>query len=252
MQAIGIVGFSNSGKTTLVSRLSECLEAKGLRVAIAKYTHHELDKPDTDTALLMKPGRTIIGLSNLRTGGGEAMIHWGNPCDLTHLVPYLDADILLVEGGKTLGWLPRILCLRSTPELLAALPNGLDALHPELALASYGENRLPGLHAYSVEELDALVDLILERAFMLPGLDCGACGEKNCSALAARIVAGEASPEACKAVGSRLEVEVNGHPVGLNPFASRVIAGGLEGMLSALKGVTSGGDVVIRLHRHSV
>ena len=103
MQAIGIVGFSNSGKTTLVSRLSECLEAKGLRVAIAKYTHHELDKPDTDTALLMKPGRTIIGLSNLRTGGGEAMIHWGNPCDLTHLVPYLDADILLVEGGKTLG-----------------------------------------------------------------------------------------------------------------------------------------------------
>lgn len=47
MQAISIIGFSNSGKTTLISRLSECLEARGLKVAIAKHTHHELDKPDT-------------------------------------------------------------------------------------------------------------------------------------------------------------------------------------------------------------
>lgn len=68
MQAISIIGFSNSGKTTLISRLSECLEARGLKVAIAKHTHHELDKPDTDTALLMGPKRTIVGLSNTKDG----------------------------------------------------------------------------------------------------------------------------------------------------------------------------------------
>ena len=49
MQAISIIGFSNSGKTTLISRLSECLEARGLKVAIAKHTHHELDKPEAAT-----------------------------------------------------------------------------------------------------------------------------------------------------------------------------------------------------------
>ena len=97
MQAISIIGFSNSGKTTLISRLSECLEARGLKVAIAKHTHHELDKPDTDTALLMGPKRTIVGLSNTKDGKGEAMIHWGHPCFLRDLVPLLDADILLVE-----------------------------------------------------------------------------------------------------------------------------------------------------------
>ena len=97
MQAISIIGFSNSGKTTLISRLSECLEARGLKVAIAKHTHHELDKPDTDTALLMSPKRTIVGLSNTKDGGGEAMIHWGHPCFLRDLVPLLDADILLVD-----------------------------------------------------------------------------------------------------------------------------------------------------------
>ena len=92
MQAISIIGFSNSGKTTLISRLSECLEARGLKVAIAKHTHHELDKPDTDTALLMGPKRTIVGLSNTKDGKGEAMIHWGHPCFLRDLVPLLDAD----------------------------------------------------------------------------------------------------------------------------------------------------------------
>ena len=161
MQAISIIGFSNSGKTTLISRLSECLEARGLKVAIAKHTHHELDKPDTDTALLMGPKRTIVGLSNTKDGKGEAMIHWGHPCFLRDLVPLLDADILLVEGGKTIGWLPRILCLRTTPELLTALPEGCKALRPELALATYGDNKLPGLPSFTAEDLDALVDLIL-------------------------------------------------------------------------------------------
>ena len=103
MQAISIIGFSNSGKTTLISRLSECLEARGLKVAIAKHTHHELDKPDTDTALLMGPKRTIVGLSNTKDGKGEAMIHWGHPCFLRDLVPLLDADILLVDDVLTTG-----------------------------------------------------------------------------------------------------------------------------------------------------
>ena len=246
MQAIGIVGFSNSGKTTLVSRLSECMEARGLRVAIAKHTHHELDKPDTDTALLMKEGRTIIGLSNPRTGGGEAMIHWGSPRYLADLVPLLDADILLVEGGKTLGWLPRVLCLRSTPELLATLPD-IHVLRPELAIATYGENEVSGLPCYTAEKLDDLADCILQKAFSLPALDCGACGEKNCEGMTRRIVAGEAFPADCKARGGDLEITVNGHPVGLNPFVSRIIAGSIQGMLDSLKGAGRG-EVVIRMH----
>lgn len=248
MQAIGIVGYSNSGKTTLISRLSECLEARGLRVAIAKHTHHPLDKPDTDTALLMRPGRTIVGLSNTKDGG-EAMIHWGQPRFLRDLVPLLDADILLVEGGKTLGWLPRILCLRPTPELQAGLTAGLPELKPELAVASYGEIPFSGLKSFTAEELDALVDLLLERAFLLPGLDCGACGEEDCAGLARRIVSGETTPEACVAATGSIDVQVNGQTIGLNAFAAQIVTKTLCGMLDALKGVPQNGDVVIRIKR---
>lgn len=241
MQAISIIGFSNSGKTTLISRLSECLEARGLKFAIAKHTHHELDKPDTDTALLMGPKRTIVGLSNTKDGKGEAMIHWGHPCFLRDLVPLLDADILLVEGGKTIGWLPRILCLRTTPELLTALPEGCKALRPELALATYGDNKLPGLPSFTAEDLDALVDLILEKGFLLPALDCGACGEADCTAMTQRIVAGEKTPGDCVAARGNIEVTVNGQSVGLNPFTAQMLSGGIKGMLGALKGMVPGG-----------
>ena len=247
MQAISIIGFSNSGKTTLISRLSECLEARGLKVAIAKHTHHELDKPDTDTALLMGPKRTIVGLSNTKDGKGEAMIHWGHPCFLRDLVPLLDADILLVEGGKTIGWLPRILCLRTTPELLTALPEGCKALRPELALATYGDNKLPGLPSFTAEDLDALVDLVLEKGFLLPALDCGACGEADCTAMTQRIVAGEKTPGDCVAARGSIEVTVNGQSVGLNPFTAQMLSGGIKGMLGALKGMVPGGEVIIRM-----
>ncbi|MEG1610401.1 MAG: molybdopterin-guanine dinucleotide biosynthesis protein MobB [Bilophila sp.] len=255
MQAIGIVGYSNSGKTTLISRLSECLEARGLRVAIAKHTHHPLDKPDTDTALLMRPGRTIVALSHTKDGG-EAMIHWGHPCFLKDIVPLLDADVLLVEGGKTLCWLPRILCLRPTPELQTALPAGLKELKPELAVASYGEIQFAGLKSFTAETLDALVDVLLERAFLLPGLDCGACGEKDCAGLAERTVKGEATPAACvvasgapvKAVQS-VAVEVDGQDMALPPHVAPALWGTLCALCAPLKGVPTGSEVVLRIKR---
>ncbi|MBG3878798.1 molybdopterin-guanine dinucleotide biosynthesis protein MobB, partial [Desulfovibrio oxamicus] len=119
MKAVSIIGFKNSGKTTCTALLADALEARGLTVAVAKHTHHNLDKAETDTARLMKPGRTVIGIAE-----GECAVFWSTRRHLADLLPLVRADVLLVEGGKSLGWLPRVLCLREAGEA-QALDRGL-------------------------------------------------------------------------------------------------------------------------------
>lgn len=239
MKAISIIGFSNSGKTTLLGLLADHFEAIGVRVALVKHTHHCLDKPDTDTSRLMKSGRTVLAM-----GTDETVLFQGRGRFLVDMLPLLQADVVLVEGGKGLGWLPRVLCLRE--EDADAAPDRLARLVPELAVACFGDIGLPHLPRFTETTLDALGKLILEKSFVLPGLDCGACGLTNCEGLARRIVCGLATEEHCKARGVSIEVLVNNVAIGLNPFTAAMLNGGLKGMLSALKGYTPGAETIIK------
>lgn len=240
MKAISIIGFSNSGKTTLMGLLADHFESAGLRVALVKHTHHHLDKPDTDTSRLMKPGRVVLAL-----GAEETLLFQGTGRYLADMLPLLDADIVLTEGGKGLDWLPRVLCLRDEDE--ATAPDRMARLMPELAVACYGGFGLAGLPRFDESDIAALGAHILEKSFVLPGLDCGACGFSSCGELAKRIVSGLTTQDQCKSIGGAIEVTVNGVPVGLNPFTATLLSGGITGMLSALKGYTPGTEVLIRL-----
>lgn len=43
MKVIGIVGWKNSGKTTLIEKLVAGFIARGLRVSTVKHAHHDFD-----------------------------------------------------------------------------------------------------------------------------------------------------------------------------------------------------------------
>ncbi|SIO16790.1 molybdopterin-guanine dinucleotide biosynthesis protein MobB [Halodesulfovibrio marinisediminis] len=237
MKAVSIVGYKKSGKTTLTRKLADALEARGKTVTIAKFTHTGLAKPDTDTGLFMKEGRTVIGL-----GGNECTVHWGEKKMLPDVLPLAQADYLLVEGGKTMSWLPRVILLRS--------PDEQKVMDRGLAIASFGEIKAEELPNYSDATLEELVDCIEEKAFMLPALDCGACGEESCEIISQKIVAGKATMKACKSINnSAMTITVNGSPVGLNPFVENIIRGAIEGMLGSLKGYAPGSDVEIKISK---
>ena len=100
---IGIVGWKNSGKTTLVERLIPILVGRGLKVATVKHTHHALRPPDGATD----------GERHARAGASEAVViapdAWeisgrpqaGPPPDLAQISARLGAvDLVLVEGFK--------------------------------------------------------------------------------------------------------------------------------------------------------
>ncbi len=104
MRVIGIVGWKNSGKTTLVVELVRLLTARGLKVATIKHAHHDfdIDHPGKDSWRHRDAGATDVIVAS---GARWAQVHElrGSPePELEALLPRISpgTDIVLVEGFK--------------------------------------------------------------------------------------------------------------------------------------------------------
>ncbi|MGE4441460.1 MAG: molybdopterin-guanine dinucleotide biosynthesis protein MobB [Desulfomicrobium sp.] len=231
-KAVSVVGYKKSGKTTLVLELARELTARGRKVAAVKFTHHGLDLEGTDTSRFAQECVSVAGI-----GPGTTTLLWNAARPLQDIFPLLDAEIVLVEGGKSLTWLPRIVVLGSGEDE-SMLDNGL-------ALASWGAGTLPGVR--KADSLTELATLAENSAFALPGLDCEGCGRESCLALAREIVAGEADAQSCVAMHGKLCVRVGGQRLALNPFLDRLVTGTIRGLLTELKGNVPGRKVEITM-----
>ena len=63
---MGIIGWKNSGKTTLVVALVRELTARGFRVATVKHAHHafDIDQPGKDSYLHREAGAQDVIVSS--------------------------------------------------------------------------------------------------------------------------------------------------------------------------------------------
>ncbi len=228
MKAVSIVGPKKSGKTTLGLKLVKYFKKQGLTVSVAKFSSHDLSwQEDTDTAQYAMHCDTVAGL-----GPSEAFVHWTDKRFLPDILPLLATDVLLVEGGKNLAYLPRILCLSGD------LSDGTDWLLPELAIESYGEETIDGVP--KMDTVEALGKVIMEKGFFLPGMDCETCGRPDCKTLAADIVTGQTTTEACRAMHNSISIDINGAPVGMKPFVEDIISASIREMIRTLKGYSPG------------
>lgn len=101
---LGITGYSGSGKTTLLEKLLPQLQAKGIKVAVIKHTHHnvELDNPRKDSGRMTQAGASQVIMAceqrwALMTETKQQSF------DLTYLADQFDphlTDLILVEGFK--------------------------------------------------------------------------------------------------------------------------------------------------------
>lgn len=100
---MGIVGWKNSGKTTLVEKLVRELTARGLRVSTIKHAHHDfdIDHPGKDSyrhraagahEVLVASAQRWTLLHECREAGEPSLSDL-----LRHLQP---CDLVLVEGFK--------------------------------------------------------------------------------------------------------------------------------------------------------
>jgi molybdopterin-guanine dinucleotide biosynthesis protein MobB len=163
---IGIVGWKDNGKTTLVERLVAHLVGQGLRVSTIKHTHHaaDLDRPGKDTWRHRAAGATEVVLaSSARYAILHELRREPEP-ELDDLLARMaPADLVIVEGFKRFAH-PKIevhRAARGTP-LIAREDSTVIAVASDEALADLA---VPVL---GLDDVPAIARLILERLALAP------------------------------------------------------------------------------------
>ncbi len=131
---VAFVGYSDSGKTTLASRIVARLKQKGYKVGALKHGAHDDFQPDQegkDTFKYMEAGADIVMIAS------ENRVHlWEHSSEpdayaLNRLLQrFAGMDIVIIEGYKREG-APKILVARTEEQL--ALRHRLTGL---LAIAT--------------------------------------------------------------------------------------------------------------------
>ncbi|MFJ7934166.1 molybdopterin-guanine dinucleotide biosynthesis protein B [Sporosarcina sp. NPDC096371] len=103
MKTLHVVGYKNSGKTTLIARWVRLLKKEGLSVAVLKHHGHggQPAMPDslTDTMQFFDSGADV----SVVAGGGVVQLLVNEEPEFTSMIEMAtigDPDVLLIEGYK--------------------------------------------------------------------------------------------------------------------------------------------------------
>ena len=162
---VTFIGRSNSGKTTLLTKVIPCLKERGFRVASIKHSHHnvDIDKKGKDSWKHRDAGsETVILLS------GKTMScireYEEEPAVEEVLRDYMhDADIVLAEGFKG-SHLPKIWVFRS--ENSSSMIKKDDSL---IAVVSDHETDI-GVPWFDINDVASVTDFI-EKTFLGKAID---------------------------------------------------------------------------------
>ncbi len=103
MKIYGVVGWKNSGKTTLVERLVTEITARGLTVSTVKHAHHtfDVDQEGKDSFRHRSAGAREVLLASRNRWALMHEMHDDTEPSLSELLQKLSSvDLVLIEGYK--------------------------------------------------------------------------------------------------------------------------------------------------------
>ncbi|WP_461201868.1 molybdopterin-guanine dinucleotide biosynthesis protein B [Anoxybacillus sp. TBDG-1] len=152
MIILQVVGYQNSGKTTLIEKIIKRLYTNGYRVGTLKHHGHSgkvaLPK-EKDTTRHAEAGAVVSGVE----GDGTFLFHAKGHWELDELLPIYERfslDVLLIEGFKHAPY-PKIVCLRSQEDK--------HLLHLKNVLISISWERMEG--SFFIEDERAYIECII-------------------------------------------------------------------------------------------
>ena len=158
MKIYGVIGWKNSGKTSLMERLVAEITARGHSVSTIKHVHHDvdLDHPGKDTFRHRAAGAKEVVLASAHRFALMAE-HRGPEPDLTAVLARLaPVDLVLVEGYKR-DRHPKVEAWR------AEAGHGLIATDDPTIRAVASDRPLPDLRVprFDLDDTRAIADFIL-------------------------------------------------------------------------------------------
>lgn len=161
MKTIGFIGYSNTGKTTLIEKLVPLFIARGLRVAAIKHAHHgfDMDRPGKDSFRYREAGAQQVLIATAQRWA--LLTETARPATLEELLGLLaPCDLVIVEGFRSEGAFPRIEVRRTTntePPFFPRDPNviAVAADHPvDTRLPLLDLNDAAKIATFAAKQLD--------------------------------------------------------------------------------------------------
>lgn len=137
---LAIVGWSGTGKTTLLQQVIPTLGAKGIRAGLIKHTHHQMDvdTPGKDSYLLRKAGASQVIVASSERWALMCETPEKQSINLPYLLSRMDhatLEVVLVEGFKDEP-VPKIVLWR------AGIKGGIEELLDEQVIAVASDQKL--------------------------------------------------------------------------------------------------------------
>jgi len=222
---IGVVGYHNTGKTTLICELIERLTERGYSVSTIKNIPKDEFSMDIEGKDTWKHGESGAGLVVASTPGETSFImKTGMPLeDILRITDSITApDVIIVEGHKT----------EAIPKIVLG----------DMRIEGDGEDNVRRYDP-ETDDFDGLLGYITETIEVtkvynkLPGMNCGKCGYDGCMEMAEAIFRGEKEISDCLMQGGFVRATVDGKEIPMGPFVQDIVSKTIFGMVASLKGV---------------
>ncbi len=220
MRAIGIIGYKNTGKTTLICKILEKLsQDKNLKIASVKHSNEKYNKDhneNSDSYKFKKNSRVVI----LSTENDTTLYY--DKLSLKEIISRLELnnyDFVIIEGFKE-----QLKELNIPKIVMVKEDEGLELCDKHTIKAIYNCK-------YDIEEI---IKLVLEKSTIPTyNLNCGNCNF-NCNLFVEEVIKGNAKWDDC-VMESGVKLTVNGETIPLKPFVADLFKNTLEGITKSLK-----------------